>query len=470
MVVPFGRDCYADLLGEPFSMFIVRVISTLAVSATLALSAVPVQAETLKNALASAYANNPQIASALLGVKVSAEGIALARAGKMPSLSANAAVDSGFTVRGGTTSNSFSSSMSLSYNQTLFDNFKTDAGIESARALSEVAMQSLRNAEQNVLQSAATAYMNVVRDTQLVQLRAENVTFLKAQVSSANDRLQIGEGTKIDVSQAEARQAQAVASYKVAINSLRTSQASYARWVGHKPQNLSMKVNLGSAVPTTLDEAQSSADRNHPAILTAKAQLRAAQSSSEGAKAAFGPTLALIGSLSNSQDFTLGVNTTNAGVGLRLSIPIYAGGALGATQRQANLRQIKTEIDALATRDQVREAVISSWSGVQNALAQIESSATAVRSSQLALQGVIEERNVGQRTTLDVLNARAELTAVREGQIGAVTSRVVASVALIAAAGRLSAQELSLPVEIRDANGYIKNVEDVWQELRSLSD
>ncbi|VAW18042.1 Type I secretion outer membrane protein, TolC precursor [hydrothermal vent metagenome] len=155
-------------------------------------------------------------------------------------------------------------------------------------------------------------------------------------------------------------------------------------------------------------------------------------------------------------------------VRLTLSIPIYSGGAMGASVRQANLNQIKSELDAFATRDQVREAVISSWNGVQNANAQITSAQSSANSSQLVLDGVIEEQRVGQRTILDVLNSRSDLTLARESLITAQSARMIASFSLLSAVGRLSAVELNLPVEIMSADGYLQTVEDVWSELRSV--
>jgi outer membrane protein len=155
-------------------------------------------------------------------------------------------------------------------------------------------------------------------------------------------------------------------------------------------------------------------------------------------------------------------------VSLSLTVPLYAGGSLGASVRKANLEQIQSEVDALSTRDQVRESVISAWSSMQNAIAQIQSAESAVASGQLVVEGLIQERDVGQRTTLDVLNAQAELTSAREGLISATSSRVIAAFALVAATGRLSPAELGLNVEVKSADGYIATVEDVWQELRAI--
>jgi outer membrane protein len=440
-------------------------------AAALVLSVLPgvAQAETLREALENAYANNPNIMSAYLSVKMSAEDIALRKAGKLPQINANASVGGSFAATQGTFTTGHSYRLSLSYQQTLFDNFKTESQIEQARAFAEVSRYALRNAEQNVLLSVATAYMNVVRDTQLVAMRQENVSFFQAQLDSSQSRLRLGEGTQIDVSQSETRLAAAVASHRAAIASLQTSQAAYERWVGHKPRNLVANYNFNGSLPKSIDDAVSSAESNNPAILTARAAIRASQAGSDAARAAFGPTLNLIGSLCGVGCFN---NPEQGGVtgsvSLSLTIPIYSGGSLGASVRKANLAEIQSEVDALAARDQVKESVISAWASLQNAKAQIESAQSAVSSGQLVVNGTIQERDVGQKTTLDVLNAQAELTSAREALITASSNKVIASFALLAAAGRLSPGDLHLNVAVHSAEGYQETVEDIWQELRSV--
>lgn len=434
----------------------------------MSIAATSARAESMSAALASAYSTNPNIAAALLSVKASAEDIAIRRAGKLPSISGSADYAYNWSIVGGTTTQAHTTSLGLTYRQTLFDNLRTDAQIEQARAMTVVATQALRNAEQNVLLSAATAYLNVIRDTQLVQLRGESMAFFQAQVSSANDRLQIGEGTRIDVSQAEARLAQSVASYRDAVTSLQVSQAGFARWIGHSPQNLSAGFDFGGTLPTALNQSISLAETQHPAILSAQAQIRAAQSGADAARAAFGPTLDLIGSICGIQCFGGTTTGISGSVRLTLSIPLYSGGAMGASLRQANLNQIGTELDALSTRDQVVESVISAWNGVQNASAQIDSAQAQVRATQAVLDGVIEERNVGQSTTLQVLDAQANNTSAREGLISASSSKLIASFSLLASVGRLTADDLGLAVQLQSADGYVRNVEDVWAELRSV--
>jgi outer membrane protein len=425
-------------------------------------------AETLREALTSAYINNPTILSALLNVKATAENIALAKSAQRPKIGASATVTQNFLA--GAPLPTPQGTVGVSLSQNIFDNFKSDADIEAARALTEASRYALQNSEQNVLLAVVQAYMGVIQYTQIVQLRQESVKFYQAQVGSANDRLKIGEGTKLDVSQAQARLAVATAAYQSAVASLQTNRATYERYVGHKPRNLSSSYNLGKLMPRSIDAAVNEAVTSNPAILAAKAAIRAAQANSDSANAAFGPTLDMVGSVGGTLFGGTAATPTAPGgsVKFSLTVPIYAGGALGASIRKANISQVKSEVDALAARDQVKEATITAWATLQNATAQIQSADSAVASGRLSLEGIVQERDVGQATTLDVLNAQAELTTTREGLIQANAGRVIASFALVAATGHLTAADLGLGVEVKTGEDYIAKVEDVWAELRAL--
>jgi outer membrane protein len=427
------------------------------------------QAETLREALTSAYLNNPSILSALLNVKITAENIALTKSAKLPQIGMSATATEAYTA--GTTFNATPTvTVGASISQNIFDNFKNEADVEAARALTEASRYSLQNSEQNVMLAVVQAYFQVIQYTQLVQLRQANVKFYQATLQSANDRLKIGEGTKLDVSQAQARLAQGTASYQAAVAQLQTAQATYERYVGHKPKNLTSTYKVSGLLPKSLDKAIAEGLASHPAILAAKAGIRAAQANSDSANAAFGPTLDLVGSI-GSTVLSPSPTSTPAPTGslrLSLSIPIYGGGRYGATIRKANLTQIKSEVDALATRDQVKESIISAWSQLQSATASIESANVAVSSGELSLEGVEQERDVGQATTLDVLNAQSELTQTKEGLIAGQAGRAIATFAVIAATGHLTAADLSLNVEIKTGEDYIAKVEDVWAELRAL--
>ena len=447
-----------------------RSVRAGALAVLLSLSPALAHAESLRAALTSAYTNDPDILSALLAVKSTAEGIALAKSEKLPTIAAGGSVNQAFAV--GQPYSDPSLSWNASYSQTLFDNLKSDADIEAARALAEASRYGLQSAEENVLLQVVTAYFSVIRDTQLVQLASENDKFFQAQVDSANDRLKIGEGTKIDLSQAQARLAQGTASYQVAIENLQTSQALYQRYVGHKPGTLTPGFKLGSLLPATVDAAVNIAMSDNPNILAAKATIRARQANSDAANALFGPTLSLVAAVGATpfpSPAPAGSSNAPAGkITFNFNVPLYSGGRMGAGVRQANLNEIKSEVDAATARDTVTQAVVTAWGQMTSAKAQITSANSGVSAGQLALSGVEQERDVGQATTLDVLNAQSDLITSQQAQIQATAQSAIAAFTVVSNTGHLTAADLGLDVPIKTGEDYIAKVEDVWAELRKI--
>lgn len=431
------------------------------------------QAQSISQALASAYDHAPDLQAAVLNAKVSAEKIVQAKSGMMPNISASVSGGHGTSLIGGSwTPGSTSLSTSLDYGQNIFDSGATSAQVEAARAGAEVAELQIRTTEQSVLFQVVQAYMNVLGGRELLALREENIRFFQAQLQSAQDRLDVGEGTRIDVAQAQARLAQVQAAYQASLGSVQNAEATFQRLVGTRPQGLSTNHNYARLIPRSLDAAIAEAEGGHPAILLAKAAIRAAQAGVDIAQAGFGPTAAISGSLGTSWTGPAGGlrDGISAQVGFRISVPIYSGGRTGSAVRQANLGQIKSEVDAMSAYDQIREAVISAWTGIQSADAQITAAQAGVSSSTTVLDGVIQERDLGTRTTLDVLNAQADLTSARESLINASNNKVIATFALLNAMGRLTAGDLGLPVQVKSAVPYTQAVEDVWQELRVISE
>jgi outer membrane protein len=450
--------------------FRVKLVASALALALCATSVGGAQAQSITQALTTAYDYAPELQAAVLSAKASAENVALAQAGKRPTIGASLGGNYDWSTAGGSFNATQSMTAGLSYNQTIFDNFKTDAQIEAARAGAEAAEYQIRNTEQNVLLSVVQAYMSVLRDRQLVALRQDNVSFFQAQLRSAQDRLEVGEGTRIDVAQAQARLAQGQATYRAAQSSLEISQATFQRYVGTAPRNLESGHGYARLIPSTLQAAISHAEGGHPAILLSKAAIRAAQAGTDAAQAAFGPTATINGSVGTSYNSVSGPQGISGRLGFSITVPIYAGGAIGANVRKANIEQIKSEVDAMSVYDQIREAVISAWAGIQSADAQISAANAAVSAGGTVLEGIIQERDLGTRTTLDVLNSQAELTTAREGLINASSNKVIATFSLLAAMGRLTAADLGLPVEIKTAVRYNQVVEDVWQELRTVAE
>lgn len=436
-------------------------------------SVLPAHAQSISQALAAAYDHAPDLQAAVLDAKTAAEKIVQAKSGLMPNVSASVSGGYGTSLIGGSwTPGRTSLSTSLEYGQNIFDGGATAAQVEAARAGAEVAELQIRTTEQNVLYQVVQAYLNVLSGRELLALRQENITFFQAQLQSAQDRLDVGEGTRIDVAQAQARLAQVQAAYQASLGSIQSAEATFERLVGMRPQSLSRSHNFSNVFPRSLDAALAEAEAGHPGILLARAGIRAAQAGIDIAQAGFGPTAGISGSLGSSWTGPSGAPTDglSAQVGFRISIPIYSGGRTGSAVRQANLGQIKSEVDAMSAYDQVREAVIAAWTGVQSADAQINAAQASVSSSNTVLDGVVQERDLGTRTTLDVLNAQADLTTARESLITASNNKVLASFALLNATGRLTATALGLPVQVKTAVPYRDAVEDVWQELRTIAE
>ncbi|KKB79791.1 hypothetical protein VW35_04620 [Devosia soli] len=448
-----------------------RFISASTFALLLALSASgAAHGQSITQALTAAYDHAPDLQSALLEAKASAESIVQAKSQKLPTIGASVAGSQSWSLVGGQITTGSQITTGVSYNQTIFDNFQTEAQIEQARAAAELAEYQIRNSEQNVLLSVVEAYMNVLSGRQLVALRQDNRSFFQAQLQSAQDRLDVGEGTRIDVAQAQARLAQGEAAYRASLSSLEVSQATFQRLVGARPGELSSSHNYARLIPASLDAALAEAEVGHPAIMISKAAIRAAQAGSDAAEAAFGPTATINGQVGSRWTNGGPTDGLSGSLGFQVTVPIYAGGAIGAGVRKANLNQIKSEVDAMSTYDQVREAVISAWAGIQSADAQIQAAQSAVQAGNTVLEGTIQERDLGTSTTLDVLNSQAELTSAREGLINAQTQKVIATFSLLSAMGRLTASDLGLPVEVKSAVNYTQSVEDVWQELRTVAE
>lgn len=455
--------------------FRVNLVASVLALAMAASAVGAAHAQSITQALTQAYDYAPDLQAALLDAKAAGEDVAGAMAGKRPTVAATlgATQSAAFTSAGDWVNGGQTYSAGIGYRQNIFDNYLTDAQIEAARAAAEAAEHNIQVTEQTVLLNVVTAYMDVLRGRQLLALRQDNLDFYRAQLQSAQDRLDVGEGTRIDVAQSQARLASGDAAYRAAQASLEISEATFQRYVGIKPGSLDAGHNFSRLIPASLQAAISEAETGHPGILAAKAGIRAAQAGSDAAQAAGGPTASLsadVGTGYNTESgWTQGSRLT-ASVGVSITVPIYSGGAIGSAVRKANIQQIRSEVTAMSSYDQIRAAVIAAWAGIQSADAQISAANAGVSANRTVVDGVVQERDLGTRTTLDVLNAQADLTTAQETLITASSNKVIATFTLLSAMGHLTAQDLGLPVEIKSAVRYNQTVEDVWQELRTVAE
>lgn len=330
------------------------------------------------------------------------------------------------------------------------------------------AHESLRNTEQNVLLQAAQAFADVVRDTAIVDLRRNNVSVLKEQLGAVQDRFQVGEVTRTDVAQARARLSAAQSELNAAQAQLLTSRATYIQIIGREPRNLKPAGPFTRQIPATLEQAISISRSEHPAIKAARFSEESATFAIRVAEGALLPTFSLQGSAYYYTEPSNSVSTNyNAQILGVLSVPIYQGGEEYSVVREAKQTRTQKMLEIDVARAEVQAAVLSAWGGLQAAHASIQSAQAQIEAAGIALKGVQEEARVGQRTTLDVLDAQQELLDARVSRVIAERDQVVASVSLYSALGRLQASRIGLKVREYQPEVNARQVRDKWFGLRT---
>ncbi|MGH6922141.1 MAG: TolC family outer membrane protein [Propylenella sp.] len=416
-------------------------------------------AESIAQALASAYSSNPEINSARAQTRADDENVPIARSGYLPVIS----LFSTFTGRHtdsplAADRTTLDSTVGLRVTQNIFTGFRVRNALRQSEAGVLASRELLRNTVQNVLFDAAQAYMNVLRDIALLDIRGRNVLFLDEQVRAANERFNVGENTRTDVAQARARLASARAAVSLAEANLAISRATYRQVVGHEPTGLSDGFPYGRLVPAALGQAISLGQDGHPVILAAINQADAQAFAVKQVEGDLLPTVSIEGSFQHDESFDNGVDPNSAAIVGRVSVPLYQGGLVAARIRQAKEQYGLRKIEIDVARDQVRAAVVSAWAQVEAAEGAIAAAQEGVEAAEIALSGVQEEQRVGQRTTLDVLDAQQELLSARETLIVARRDRVVASFALLSAMGRLTAEDLALPAPVYDPTEHYRAI------------
>ncbi|MEC9343757.1 MAG: TolC family outer membrane protein [Pseudomonadota bacterium] len=448
----------------------------LLVSAFALCAGTSARAETLAEALALAYANNPQINAQRAATRAIDENVPIAKSGLRPLIFGSADISKTRTEITGNpnplvnrTTIMSPGGFGVTISQTLFDGFKTQNNVAAAQAAVYASRETLRNTVQNVLFDAASAYMDVIRDQAVVSLRGQSLEFLNEQVRSERARFDVGESTRTDVAQAEASQAGALAQLNIARANLKSSIAIYRQVVGMDPRNLTRPAGVGKLLPRSLDAAFAIAFEEHPAILASKFLVDQADWNVKSAESDLLPSVTVEGSRSRRfEDYHHGGQVTDSSsITAKLTVPIYQGGAVYGKVRQnkETLGQRWIEVDQSV--DSVRAAVVSAYSQLQSAQDTVRATDTQIRAANLALQGAVEERNVGQRTTLDVLNTQQSVIDAQLDLVAARRDVIVAGYALLSAIGRLDENHLGLAVAKYEPADHYNAVRDKWFGLRT---
>ena len=312
--------------------------------------------------------------------------------------------------------------------------------------------------------------MNLLRDAAILELQRSNVNVLEVTLRQTRDRFAAGEVTRTDVAQAESSLASGRAQLASSESNYITSRANYRQIIGVEPcARLAPGAPVDRLSPRTVDGAIARARNEHPTATTAMYNIDVAALQVKVAEAALYPTLAAVGTVQKTFGPTNSLAITenlNASLAAQLSVPIYQGGAEYAAIRQAKETVGQRRLDLDTARDQVQSTVVQSWGQLEAAKAQISATTAQVTAAEVALNGVREEARVGQRTTLDVLNAQQALVNARVALVTAQRDRVVASYTVLAAVGSLSPQVLGLRIEVYDPMTHYQQVRDAWAGVR----
>jgi outer membrane protein len=459
----------------------VEVVAGASVLLTAYVGLPPALADTMEAALVRAYQNNPQLNAQRAAVCSSDESVPQALSGYRPRVALTASAgyqynDSNITQGGSPTAIVRTDihganpprSAGLTVSQTLYNGNVTANKTRSAESQVSGAREALRVLEQTVLLSAATIYMDYLRDAAIVEVQRSNVRVLEQTLKQTRDRFFAGQVTRTDVAQSEAQLAAGKTQLLGAEATLVTTRANFRRIIGNEPEALAPGSPVDRFLPATLPGAVKHSLIENPNVTAAMYGIDVSFLQVKVNEGALLPTLTMQASVQQSyeQDL-LAYRSFGASVIAQLSVPIYQGGAEYSLIRQSKETLAQQRLNLGQIRDQVRANTITAWGQLMASKAQIASARAQVTASKTALDGVREEAQAGQRTTLDVLNAQQALVNARVALVTAQHDRVVASYGVLNSVGRLSPQVLDLATTVYDPSVHYQQVRDSWIGIRT---
>ncbi|WP_225030256.1 TolC family outer membrane protein [Xinfangfangia pollutisoli] len=431
----------------------------MAVGLAVTLAGLPARAETLTDALISAYKNSNLLDQNEAVLRAADEDYAIAVSALRPVISYVVDFGNSVTRSSGIEVRGLSNSLSLSADLVLFDFGRTEASIVIAKESVLATRQALIQVEQEVLLSAVQSYVSVKLAQEIVALRQSNVRLITQELRAAQDRFDVGEITKTDVSIAEAALAAARSNLAAAEGDLLVARESYKAAVGHYPGRLAA-LPASPKIGKSLDEARSYAVKAHPAVKQAQHQVLASEAQVALAEANMKPTIGL-GATITSRNYgeSLGQSDSLSGnLGLQLNQTIYAGGKLSAYFRKALAGKESARAGLRQTVVQIEQNIGNAWANLSVYVASIEATQRQITAAQAAFDGVREEATLGARTTLDVLDAEQDLLDARASRLQAEANRYVAVYQVLAAMGLLTAEHLKLGIPTYDPEAYFNAV------------
>jgi outer membrane protein len=445
----------------------------LGLAAALATSA---SAETLADAIAEAYQNNPTLQAQRATLRSVDENYVQARTGWRPTLTlqANGAFNEYRTPlqslrrfsRFATIERFNSTVGQFTFTQPIWTGGRTAAAVSAANAEVLQGREQLRQAEAQVLQQVVTAYSDVLRDQETVSVQHDNVSLLQSQLQENRARFDVGEVTRTDVAQAQSRLANAQAALQNADAQLAVSRASYATVVGHNPGQLAPQPSLDYLMPGNVDDAFAVAEQNNPSLRAQQFAEEASRAGIAQARAGRMPQITLQSTLAYTGGEMVpwnqrGVDTEETAT-FNVTVPLFTGGLTSSRIRQAIERNNSDRITVESQRRAVLQSITNFWNELLAARANITSRDEEVRAATVTYQGMLEEQRAGLRSTLDVLIAEQDLSNARVAQVAAQHDAYVASATILSEMGRLEARNLIPSAPRYDPAANFRRLRFAW--------
>ena len=452
-------------------------------SAGLALGlASPASAETLAEAIALAYDSNPTLQAQRATQRALDENWVQARSGYRPQASAqgrlgyseqrrpggvlidtnnNGLVDT--RVRNRVETNSASATLNLS--QPLYTGGRVAATVSAAEADILTGRENLRRTETNVLQAVIQAYVDVRRDQEALRIRQENVGVLRRQLDESKARFDVGEITRTDVAQSEARLAAAQSLLTQGQAQLAISRASYAALVGQNPGDLAPEPSLAALLPADVAQAFAAAEESNPQIRAAEYAQQASKARVAAAQAERMPTVGLNGSLGvvgSADPWERDLFGREVAASATVTVPLFTGGLTSSRVRAAMERNNADRIGVETARRSVMQGLTGAWNQLIASRSNITSTDEQVKAARIAAEGTRQEQQVGLRTTLDVLNAEQELRQAELAQVTARRDEYVAASLVLAQMGQLEGPNLVPTVTRYDPKANFGKLRVTW--------
>ncbi|RAK52317.1 TolC family outer membrane protein [Phenylobacterium deserti] len=446
----------------------------------------PASAETLADAIAQAYANNPTLQAQRATQRALDENYVQARTGWRPTLSlsgqwgysesrtpsaAVAVVDqNGDGIPDPRQSDGISdfgsSRVQLTFSQPIWTGGRVSAAVTAANADVLQGRENLRRVEAQVLGAVIQAYVDVRRDTEALRIQQENVAVLQRQLQESQARFDVGEVTRTDVAQSQARLAQSQAQLQSTQAQLAISRASYAALVGHNPTELEPEPSLAYLLPGNVDDAFNIAEANSPLLRAQQFAEMASRARVAGARAERMPNVSLNSTLSfaggSLTPFERELYSRNTTTSVTVQVPLFSGGLVSSRVRQAVERNNADRITIETQRRSVLQSISQFWNQLLASRANIASTDEQVRAARIAAEGTRQEQQVGLRTTLDVLNAEQELRSAQLNQVNARRDEYVAAASVLSTMGRLEAKNLTPSQAQYDPRANFRRLRMTW--------